>query len=181
MKVILKHFMAFIFLSVIVSFTACNDTDDGHHVDPITLYEKVQGSWNLTDILQIDETAITSGISPTEISLFDQLNFQSFNITLNVDGSNTPTSYAVSGTAPELFTKNGFWDMSSSFQMADGTIPVIYLYSDAAKTSLAGKLSIVSMPGAKSEMDLKLTRNTSGTAYVSYQYKLTKKTIEPNK
>ncbi|WP_029906354.1 DUF5004 domain-containing protein [Prevotella sp. 10(H)] len=179
MKVLLKHLSVLFLLTIMFSFTGCNDTDDGHFVEPVTLYEKVKGSWDLSDVLQIDELAITSGITPTEISLSGQLGFDSFNLALNVEGNNIPTTYSVSGTAPELFPKSGFWDMSSTFQMADGTIPVIWLYSDAAKTTLIGKLSVVSMPGSKPEMELKFTRSTDGIAYVSYQYKLIKKT-EPN-
>lgn len=151
---------------------SCEKIDDGEYIAPITLYEKVKGTWKLNDISQIDETAKIAGIAPDEISLFGQFGFDDFNITLDVDDNDQPTSYKVSGSAPELFPKEGFWDLNPLFPVAAGTAPVINLYSDAAKNNLAGQLSIVSIPGAKAEMELKLTRRTAGVPFVSYHYKL---------
>jgi len=165
--------IAFLLLIGVYPMVSCTKTEDGTHVDPITLYEKVKGKWGLNEILQIDETAKAGGISPDEISLYGQFDFSSFSLTLNVDEQNLPTSYEVSGNAPELFAKEGFWELNSSFPSANGTAPVIRLYADAEKKSLNGQLSIVSIPGAKAEMDLKLTRSAAGVPFVSYQYKLT--------
>lgn len=172
MKVLLKHLAVLLLLTVMFSFAACNDTDDGHFVEPVTLYEKVKGNWVLTEITEIDETAKVSGIKPDEINLFEQFDFNSFRISFDVDANNQPTSYKVSGNAPELFPNNGYWDMSSPFPYTNGSAPVINLYSDASKTTLTGQLSIVSVPGSKAEMDLKLTRSSAGVSFVSYQYKL---------
>lgn len=154
------------------SYIGCKKTDDGAYVEPITLYEKLKGDWKLNEILQIDETAKVAGINPNEISLFGQFNFETLNITLNVDDTNQPTSYIVAGDVPELFPKEGFWDLSTSFPSANGAAPSINLYSDAGKKTLTGQLSIVSVPGATADMELKLTRKTEGVAFVSYQYKL---------
>lgn len=151
---------------------SCEKMDDGEHVVPITLYEKVAGSWTLKDVLQIDETAKIAGIKPDEISLFNQFGFGSFQIALEVDNNNQPTSYKVSGNSPELFPTEGFWEINPSFPAANGTAPTINLYSDASKTTLAGQLEVVSMPGATTDMELKLTRSTAGVPFVSYHYKL---------
>ncbi len=164
--------IAFLFLISAFSVVSCKKIEDGNYVDPITLYEKVKGNWTLNEILQVDETAKTAGITPDEISLAGQFGFDSFKIALNVDDSNQPASYEVSGNAPELFPNKGYWDIDTSFPYADGTAPTINLYSDAARTGLTGKLRIVSVPGAKPEMELKLTRSTGGVPFVSYQYKL---------
>lgn len=142
------------------------------HGDTITLYEKVKGSWQLTDLVQVDETAIIAGIKPDEISLFGQFDVASFQITLDIDANNQPTAYQVTGSAPELFPNDGFWNLDTPFPNADGSSPVIQLYSDMAKTELIGQLTIVSIPGSTAEMELKLTRSTAGTPFVSYQYKL---------
>ncbi|WP_353136370.1 DUF5004 domain-containing protein [Pseudopedobacter sp.] len=151
----------------------CKKPDDGSYVDPITLYEKVKGEWKLNDISQVDETAKVAGISPDEISLFSQFGFENLTLSLQVDEKNNPTTYSVSGDAPELFPNSGYWDLSASFPAANGTAPVINLYSDQAKTDLQAQLSVVSVPGAKTEMELKLTRKSGGVAFVSYNYKLT--------
>jgi len=166
-------FATFLLLTCVISFLGCNDTDDGSFVEPITLYEKIHGDWTLTNVLQIDETANSMGISPKEISLFSQLGFESFGITLNVDENNQPTSYQVRGTAPELFLNSGYWELAYPFQVTTGVPPTINLYSDAAKTNLVGQLSVVTMPGTVSDMDLKLTRVSDGVPFVSYLYKLT--------
>ncbi|RQP07828.1 MAG: DUF5004 domain-containing protein [Parapedobacter sp.] len=157
-----------------LSFMSCHKIDDGSFVEPITLYEKVKGSWTLSDVLQIDETAKTAGIQPDQISLYDQFDFSTFEITLDVDADNRPTAYRVDGNAPELFPSSGFWDLDTDFPRAAGPAPVINLYSDAGKTSLIGQLNISAMPGANPVMDLTLTRKTAGVSFVSYQYKLSK-------
>lgn len=154
------------------SYIGCKKTNDGVYVEPIKLYEKLRGNWKLNEILQIDETAKTLGTPPTEISLFSEFNFESFNIALNVDNANNPTSYKVTGSAPELFPNEGFWDLDSSFPVVGSGSPVINLYADAARTSITGQFTVVSVPGAKAEMELKLTRKSEGAAFVSYQYRL---------
>lgn len=164
----------FFLLGCVFPFIACTETDDGKYVDPITLYEKVSENWSLTELLQIDETAKSSGIKPDEVSLIDQFEFATFSLQLNVDDDNQPTSYQVTGTAPELFPASGYWELNSPFPSASGEPPVLNLYSDSGKASLIGRLSLIAVPGVEKTMEMKLTRVTSGVAFVSYQYKLTK-------
>lgn len=154
------------------SYIGCKKPNDGAYAEPITLYEKLKGNWKLNEILQVDETAKTAGITPTEMSLFSEFNFDSFYISLNVDNANKPTSYEVNGDVPELFPSKGFWDLDAAFPVTSGASPVINLYSDADKKTLTGQLTVLSIPGAKAEMELKLTRKAAGVAFVSYQYKL---------
>jgi hypothetical protein len=159
---------------VLPLFSGCNpSTDDGSYVAPITLYEKVGGVWNLSDIRQTDETAKTAGLSVTEQSLYAQFEFGTFSIDLKTS-ENQPTSYQVSGNAPELFPNSGYWQLDTEFPYADGTAPKILLYSDAAKTAKVGELAITSAPGAKAEMELKLTRTSGGVPFVSYLFYLKK-------
>ncbi|MDR1527250.1 MAG: DUF5004 domain-containing protein [Dysgonamonadaceae bacterium] len=146
-------------------------TDDGPYVEPVTLYEKVNGIWNLSDLRQVDETAKAAGLSPSEVSLYAQFTFGTFSIDLKTE-ANTPTAYQVSGTAPELFPNAGYWQLDSAFPYADGTTPKILLYSDVAKTVKTGELSITSVPGATAAMELRLTRTSGGVPFVSYIYKL---------
>ena len=170
-----KYFFGYLLLLFItLPFGGCEPvTDDGSYVDPITLYEKIGGSWNLADIRQVDETAKAAGISPDEIDLYAQFSFGSLSIELKTE-NNQPVSYQVTGSAPELFPNTGFWKLDTEFPYTDGTAPKILLYSDAAKTVKIGELSITSMPGAKEEMELKLTRTAKGVPFVSYLYSLKK-------
>lgn len=154
------------------SYIGCKKPNDGAYAEPITLYEKLKGNWKLNEILQVDETAKIAGINPKEMSLFGEFNFDSFNIALNVDNANKPTSYKVTGDVPELFPNEGFWDLDASFPTTSGASPIINLYSDQDKKILTGQLTVLSIPGAKAEMEFKLTRKTAGVAFVSYQYKL---------
>lgn len=174
MKKILR-FIALLLLMSAYTFVSCTDTDDGKYVEPITIYEKVKGSWQLIDIKQIDETAKVLGLSPTEISLYSQFSFDNFTITLNTDEAYQPTSYEVISDAPELFPHKGYWELDLLFPQANGTTPMVNLYSDVAKTNLIGQLKLVTVPGASPTMELKLTRNSGGVAFISYNYEFTKK------
>ena len=59
----LKPLYALLLLSLMTGtlFTACNDTEDGSYVEPITLYEKLQGTWSLRTLQQVDEAGKASG------------------------------------------------------------------------------------------------------------------------
>lgn len=171
-----KYFFGCLLLLLwLLPFSGCEPTtDDGSYTDPITLYEKIGGNWVLSGITQVDETAKTMGISPSEMNLTDQFSFKTFAINLTVDAGNKPTSYQVSGTAPELFPNQGYWELDTSFPFANATPPKALLYSDAVKTVKIGELSITSLPGSKQEMELKLTRTSKGVPFVSYVYSLKK-------
>ncbi len=155
-----------------VMWSGCNKQDDGEVTAPITIYEKVGGTWNMLTLKMIDETAKSAGIKPEEMVITDQFNFGSFGLMLNLDESNQPTTFSVLGDAPELIIKEGYWDLDKSFPAADGTPIVITLYSDTEKTLAANQLQITSMPGATPQMELRLTHSSEGVAYMTYQYTL---------
>lgn len=172
MKVYLKHFTALFLLTVMFSFTACNDTDDGSFVEPITTYEKIKGKWDVNSVKQIDEIAKANSQSPSEMTITDLFDFSSFSITLNVDANNKPNGYLIGGSAPTFFPKDGFWDLDYPFPNTNGSANMIFLYSDAAKTNKIGELAITATPGATKVLELKFTRKTQGTDFVSYVYNL---------
>lgn len=152
----------------------CDNTEDGSYVDPITLYEKVNGNWGLTNLKLVDEFAIVNAIEPHEENLSTYFNYEDFKIKFNVDEKNQPTSYEVLGDVPPLFAPKGFWRLSSDFQQTNASGPVsIYLYSDAQKTQKTDELKLTSIPGNNDEMELKLVHSSGGSAYASYVFKLT--------
>src|SRR5690606_36723271 len=89
---------------------SCKKMENGSFVEPITLYEKVKGSWQLTDLVQVDETAKIAGIKPAEISLYGQFDVACLQLTLDVVANYLPTAHQVTRSAPELSPNGGFWD-----------------------------------------------------------------------
>jgi hypothetical protein len=164
-----KNLLLLLFLPLL--FTDCEKTDDGSYVEPITVYEKLAGTWDLTSIKLIDEIAKANNITPNEVELISKFGFSDMSITLGVDTDSLPTTYEVTGSVPELFHPNGYWDLDSPFTHSDGTPTEMYLYTDAAKTQLADKLSITAIPGTRAELEFKLIRMSGETAYASYVYK----------
>ncbi len=160
------------FLGVCAMFLGCNDVDDGSFVEPITLYEKVNGSWYLMNLKMTDEIAKSGGLTPVDQNISSYFNFPDFMITLNVDEKNRPTTYEVSGDVPALFLKKGYWALSNDFQLTGGEAVKLYLYKDAAKSQKIDELNFVSVPGGQKEMELQLKRTSGGTPFVSYNYKL---------
>jgi hypothetical protein len=151
----------------------CDNTDDGSYVDPITLYEKVNGNWGLTNLKMVDDFAKANKIEPNEQNLSTFFNYEDFKIRFNVDEKMNPTSYEVQGEVPPLFASNGYWELSSDFQQTNASSPVrIYLYSDAQKTQKTDELRLTSVPGNNEEMELQLVRSSGGSAFVSYVFKL---------
>lgn len=170
----MKKRRIFLLLSLCLIITGgCELTEDGSYVAPITNYEKIAGTWSLTGITQIDEIAKASSSEPSEVQLITQFGFSDFQIKLNVDDSFQPTSFEVSGSAPELFLTSGYWKLDEPFVHADGSVSNILLYSDEAKTRLVDQLSITAVPGVVAKLGFKLTRLTDETPYVSYSYELT--------
>ena len=58
----------------------CDNTDDGSYVEPITLYEKVNGNWGLTNLKMVDEVAKANKIEPNEENLSTYFNYEDFKI-----------------------------------------------------------------------------------------------------
>lgn len=151
---------------------SCNESDDGSYTDPITLYEKIDGEWNLMNLKMVDEVAKAGGIEPSEQNLSTWFNYENFKIRFNVDERNQPTTYEVLGDVPPLFSPSGYWALSNAFQQTNGAATRIYLYSDAQKTLLTDELRLTSVPGSSGEMEIQLVRTSNGTPFVSYVFKL---------
>jgi hypothetical protein len=171
-----NYFLLFL-LIFMAFFQGCEETDDGTYTAPITLYERIGGTWAMTSLTQVDEVAKASNLKPVEETLTNKFTFKSFVITLNVDTlSFQPTTYVVSGTAPELFATSGYWQLDEPYYHADQTASKILLYSDEACTQQTDKLTVVTIPiaetGTKAVLELSLTRYDNGSPFVSYVYKL---------
>lgn len=168
----IRNFLLLLFLTLLLP--ACQKTDDGSYVAPLTVTEKLNGTWKLTSLMLIDEFAKANSIKPDEIEIKSKFGFTNLSLTLNVDADSVPTTYEVTGGAPELFPSTGFWDLDSPFVHSDGTPVELILYSDASKTQITDVLKITSLlvTNKKADIELKLTRMTDGIPYASYLYKL---------
>jgi hypothetical protein len=153
-------------------FTGCEKTDNGSHVDPLTIYEKLPGTWTLSSLKLVDEVAKASSLTPYEMDIKPKFGFSAFKITFHIDSSYLPTSYEVTGGAPELFMNSGYWDLDSPFTHTDGKPTELNLYSDEGKTMLVDKLSVTALPGTRAELEFRLIRESEGTPYATYVYKL---------
>lgn len=161
-------------LAFIMCFFAlsCDNTEDGSYVDPITIYEKVNGNWQLANLKMVDEVAKANKIEPNEENLSTYFNYEDFKINFSVDEKNQPTTYEVTGNVPPLFAPKGYWALSAAFQPTNSGATKIYLYSDAQKTQKTDELRLMSVPGKNDEMQLQLTHSSDGVDFVSYVFKL---------
>lgn len=165
---------SYYWLALFMCFFAisCDNTEDGSYVDPITIYEKVNGNWGLTNLKMVDEFAKANKIEPSEENLSTFFNYEDFKINFSVDEKNKPTSYEVTGNVPPLFAPKGYWELSSDFQQTNASAVRIYLYSDAAKTQKTDELRVTSVPGSNDEMEFQLVHSSGGTPFVTYVFKL---------
>lgn len=161
-------------LAVIICFLTfgCSEQDDGSRVDPITIYEKMNGDWGLMNLKMVDEFAKANNIQPNEQNLSTMFNYENFQINFSVDENMEPTTYQVTGDVPPLFSPSGYWQLNSEFQPTNSNGILIYLYNDAAKTQKTDELRLTSVPGSNGEMEIQLVRTSEGTPFVSYVFRL---------
>lgn len=162
----LKNFVLLGLWALILSSCA---TENGVFTEPITMYEKIGGTWNLSRIKQVDELAVANKSGVTEMDLTDY--FETFSISLNETSSYAPSTFSTSG-APEILPTDGYWKLDNAFQNWDGTPVKVQFFSDAACTVKTGEVSISSVPGSIPLMELTMTRSTNGSPFVSYVYTL---------
>lgn len=155
-----------------LQLAGCYKTEDGEYIEPITIYEKINGKWNLSSLKYIDAFAKSNNIEPSEENLSNWFNYKDFQLTLNVDENNVPSDYSVTGDVPELFPSNGYWQLSSAFQTTNSQPIFINLYSDSNKTNQIGTLRLISIPGANNTLEIALERKSNDVPLTSYVFKL---------
>lgn len=153
-------------------FCGCEKSDDGSYVAPITIYEKINGTWGLDKLTYVDDQAKANGISPYQEVMTSLFNFQSFVIQLNVDEANRPTTFSVEGEAPVLFLESGYWELDSEYPNTDLTAVKINLYDSASKDKIVDQLRLTSIPSGQGAMEIQLVRVSNGTNYASYVFNL---------
>lgn len=168
----MKRKIMYAFAAIGLLAAGCNEPDDGSSAEPITIYEKMKGDWNLINLKMVDEVAKANNVQPNEQNLSALFNYDNFQIHFNVDAANRPTSYEVTGDVPPLFALSGYWQLENPFQQTSGSAVKILLYADALKTQLTDVLRLTSVPGSNEEMEIQLVRQSGGVPFVSYVFKL---------
>ena len=159
----------FVLLALWVLILSACSTENGTFTEPITMYEKIEGTWNLSRIKQVDELAVANKSGVTEKDLTDY--FETFSISLNETSPYVPSTFSTSG-APEILPVAGYWKLDNAFQNWDGRPVKVLFFSDAACSHKTGEVSITFVPGSVPLMELTMTRSTNGTPFVSYVYTL---------
>jgi hypothetical protein len=174
MNMKLLHRLTLLAFVLLLAYS-CEEQDDGNYVPPITRYELIYGTWKLQRLTLTDELAVASKAKLTEVILTNEFNFSSLVLTLNVDSSSgeiKPTTFQVSGNAPELFATSGYWDMDTPYARSDGKPSKVILYADEAKTQPVDSFNLMTIPGKDKVLELRLVRYSEGNPYLSYTFRL---------
>lgn len=149
-----------------LTFTSCDDTEDGSYVPPITRYERIAGKWVINSITQVDET---NQQKKDITSLFD---FASFAIDLQVDSEGNPTVFTTEGNAPALIPTEGTWKLDSPYPIPANN----EVGQKEVSIILNGnvKLAVTKVPGSDPNLKYTLSRKSNGVTFVSYEYDLMK-------
>ena len=150
----------------------CDKNEDDENVNPITLYDKVNGEWEIESLLQTDEIAKANASELSEMDLTQIFDFSTLQIKLNVNEEMEPVGFEVTGDAPALFITEGYWDLDNPFPKTDGSNNIIRLYADESKTVIIDELELVTVPGTQTVLEMQLVRKSAGSAYVSYLYSM---------
>ena len=169
----MKKFRNLLFFGLIcMLFVACDKKEEEEEVKPITLYDKVNGEWEIESLLQTDEIAKANAGDLFEMDLTELFDFATLKINLIVDEEMEPAGFEVTGDAPALFLEEGYWDLDNPFPKTDGTNNIIRLYADDSKAEIVDELKLVTVPGTEAVLEIQLVRKSAGSAYVSYLYSL---------
>jgi hypothetical protein len=167
----MKRLLLYLVILILVSpFAGCNEIEDGSYVEPITLYEKINGSWAFDGLTMVDNIAKAQNLNLFEQKISSEFNFDQMVLELNVDAENNPTTFLVSGDIPPLFLFEGYWDLSSSFPKTDLSRVIINLYSDASRQNKVDELELTVTPGATDEFGVELVRRSEGVTFLTYAF-----------
>jgi hypothetical protein len=167
----MKRLLLYLVILILISpFTGCNQIEDGSYVEPITLYEKINGNWALSGLTMVDNIAKVQNLELFEQNISSEFNFDQMVLEFNVDAEDNPSTFSVSGDIPPLFLYEGYWDLSSSFPKTDLSRVKVNLYSDASRQNKVDELELTITPGATDELGVELVRRSEGIAFLTYAF-----------
>ena len=163
MKIQYQLFTVFIIL--VLALASCEPVEYGELGEPFSKIEGIAGTWKVTELVQVDETALAQGGLYTEQDLTDHFNFSNYTITFNVDAGSLPSSFdVVTGGSPSFIDTTGTW----TFDNNDFPTEVWFTHPDSIEYT--SKMKLIAPPRDQSHLRTKFQRFAGGKLIISYQY-----------
>lgn len=151
-------------MAVVMVLTACEPAEYGKLGEPFSKIDGIEGTWVATEVIQVDETALSQGGLYTEMDLTDVFNFSNYTITFNTVAGQ-PSTFTVSpGGAPSFIDTEGSW----AFDDAQYPTSVYFTLPDSSTTT--SKMRLIAPPREQSPLRIKFQRFSGGKLIVSYRY-----------
>jgi hypothetical protein len=152
-------------------FFGCEPITYGELGDPFSKTEAIEGTWNVTSVLQIDETALSQGGKYTELDITDAFNFKEYSITFNLSADTLPTTFSVEyGAAPNFIDTLGTWTFD------DMDFPTSIEFTAPDSVSATSQLKLIAPPRDLNPLRVKFQRYAGGDLIISYQFTFEKQT-----
>lgn len=153
----------------ILSIFGCKPETFGPITSDVQVLKQMQGTWNLTKVVQVDQDAKTKGFPYKELDITNIYPYKDLVIALQVDASGNPSAFTITnGNAPKIA------DLTSGNWTVDNNVaPTVITLKNGAITN---NLSLGSYAGLSSgKFYLTKNKSVNGKVIVSYQYEFTKK------
>lgn len=170
MKKILKF--SFLMILAIYFLSACQPESDFPEIEePTSLKaEKLQGTWTLSSVIQVDQEAEDNGF-PEDVQSLDITNlfdFQSITLTFNLDTEGRPSDFTVNRpeTVPNFFVESGTWSLPHPVFATE-----VYLTNPIS----TGNAILTVERITSNEFKFRVNRkDEAGTSFIRYDYTFTK-------
>lgn len=169
MKNIIKPLTILTLLTIMI--VACDPVEYGEIGTPFSKTEAIEGTWGLTEIVQVDEAAREQGGMYTELDLTNAFNFTDYTITFTLDTDTLPLEFSIDpGMAPNFIDTLGTWTFD------DNDFPTEVLFTQSDSVNVTSKLKLIAPPRDQNPLRVKYQRYSGGNLIISYQYSFEKLT-----
>lgn len=169
MKHIFKPLIMFTMLAI--TFVACDPVEYGEIGVPFSKVEAIEGTWKLSEIIQVDEAALEQGGMYTELDLTNAFNFTDYSITFSLDADTLPLEFSIdAGMAPNFIDTLGTWTFD------ENDLPTELLFTQSDSVNVTSKLKLIAPPRDQNPLRVKYQRFSGGNLIISYQYSFEKQT-----
>lgn len=156
-------------MACILTIFGCKPEEFGPITSNVEVIKQMQGTWNLTKVVQVDQDAKTKGFPYKELDITNVYAYKDLVLTLQADGSGKPSTFAITnGNSPKIADlTSGNWSVDN--QMAPTSI-------ELKNGTVTNKLSLGSYAGLSGgKLYLVKNKSINGKVILSYQYEFTKK------
>ena len=169
----MKKIFRYSYLLVIILFvTACIE-EFGEVGEPFNRKEQINGTWNLVEVIQVDEQAVKRSFPYQTLNLTNKFPYTDLSVSFSLDENGNPFSFQINkGNAPSILPiEDGNWTFDSE------EFPTQIIFS---KGDTEANLEFQSLNTLTSDqLELKFSRyqlnsNDELEPFVSYIYKFQK-------